>query len=83
MRCARGDRLSCARSGAITALPIAWLAERAQQSDRVRALQLRVLRILAERVAINSQLTSETDVHRRDRKPDWMDDACAVAGQHA
>ena len=30
--------------GAITALPIAWLAVRAQQNDHVRALQLRVLR---------------------------------------
>jgi hypothetical protein len=33
-------------------LPITWLAVRAQQNDQVRALQLRVLHLLAERVAI-------------------------------
>jgi len=37
--------------GAITALPIAWLAVRAQQNDQVRALQLRVLRLRAEGAA--------------------------------
>jgi two-component system, NtrC family, sensor kinase len=37
--------------GAVTAFPITWLAARALQNDRIRALQVRALRLQAENAA--------------------------------
>jgi hypothetical protein len=50
MHIGRRDFITFA-GGAVTAFPITWLAARALQNDRIRALQLRALRLQAENAA--------------------------------